>query len=97
MGAWNTVGNWVLCVYLADHGHTGLCFPRVEVRVKDFHRDQLRHITLSSEDIDQPVQLYNAKVLAGLQHDHEHSWFNPLLPNTWTYSTVDVMIEYCLF
>lgn len=24
---------------LADHGHTGLCFPGTEVRIKDFNSD----------------------------------------------------------
>lgn len=37
------------------------------MRVKHFHGGQLHSFILSSQDIDQPVQLHHAKVLASLQ------------------------------
>lgn len=54
------------CCYLADHGHTGLHFPGAEVRVKHFDGGQLRYFVLSSEYIDQTIQLHHAEVLTSL-------------------------------
>lgn len=60
---------WYLyaCRYLADHGHTGLHFPGTEVRVKHFNSDQLCFFVLTSEDVDQTVQLHHTKVLTSLR------------------------------
>lgn len=58
-------------VYLANHGHTCLHLPRIEVRVKDLDSHQLRDLVLSTKDIDQTIQLHHAKVLTGL-HTSQH-------------------------
>lgn len=62
--------------YLANHRHTCLHFPRVEVRVKDLDRHQLRHLVLSAEDVDQTVQLHHAKVLTSLRRSTGQQTFS---------------------
>lgn len=57
-------------IYLANHGHACLHLPRIEVRVKELDCHQLRDLVLSTEDIDQPIQLHHAKVLTSLHTSH---------------------------
>lgn len=57
-------------IYLANHGHACLHLPRIEVRVKELDCHQLRDLVLSTEHIDQPIQLHHAKVLTSLHTSH---------------------------
>lgn len=55
-----------MAIYLANHGHTCLHFPCIEVWVKRFNSHQLCFFILSTEDVDQTVQLHHTKVLTSL-------------------------------
>lgn len=60
-----------MAIYLANHGHTCLHFPGIEVRVKRFNSHQLCFFVLSTEDVDQTIQLHHTKVLTSLRKSVE--------------------------
>lgn len=53
--------------YLADHRHARLRLPGVEMWVKNFHCGQRCNVVLSSQDVDQTVQLHRTEVLTSLR------------------------------